>query len=149
MKCTKTAHWPLCRPASYLLTVLIFLHQLPSLFLSRSLFCLKSFLSPFTRLYTLLAIFASLDAYHVTLLLKRTIVYSSRPSSTCFIVHTSCTEELERFVYASYTEELERFVHCKLSGTRRSYDQPINVDYRLVWGSLRLAPISLLIVQQK
>jgi len=49
----------------------------------------------------------------------------------CFVIHALCTEELERLVYRI------------LSFTIRTHDAPQRrtIDYRLVWGLLRLAPI--------
>ena len=113
--------------------------SLPSL--SHSLFLL-SFSFLFNRSFPLSHGTFSIKAYYCTLL-KRTIVHSvyhrhmrrsndDIPSSTCFVVHASCTEELERFV------------HRILSFTIRTRDAPRRrtIDYRLVWGSLRLAPIT-------
>ena len=53
------------------------------------------------------------------------------PSSTCFIVHASCTEEFARFVHCIY---------CLLSIHAMLQQRTIN--YQSLWGSPRLAPIN-------
>ena len=88
---------------------------------------------------------------HYHTLLKRTIIHSlftigcsnnDVPSSTCFVAHASCSEELERFVHRILSFTIPVFY--RLPSVHATIQRQHTINYQLVSGLLRLTLTSII-----